>query len=82
MYIYNSRVSCISGEASISAVLSISWVSHIYGDLNMDTWICGYIDICIYISLLLLRLARVMLTDEVMKVVKFVASVSASSSRH
>ena len=27
-YIYKSGVSCISGESSISAILSISWVSH------------------------------------------------------
>ena len=45
IYIYNSGVSCISGEASISAVLSISWVSHIWRFEYIDRWIHGYVDI-------------------------------------
>ena len=45
IYMNNSGVSCISGEASISAVLSISWVSHIWRFEYIDRWIHGYVDI-------------------------------------
>ena len=44
-YIYNAGVSFISGELSISAVLSISWVLHIWIFLYIDRWIYGYVDI-------------------------------------